>query len=237
MGISERSQAFMVWWALGFALAFGLAFGFLMHMIPPPDAALSPAAVVQWYAERAGQIRLGATITCFTGGFALPLWVVLAIQIARQERGRPVWAVTTALGGAFISLALSLPTIFLGVAAYSTERAPDVTDLMHSLAVMTFVTDVQWNPFAFIPVTVVCFLPQSAPHTPFPRWYGYFTLWSAIMFEAGPLAFNFRSGPFAWNGLLVFWCPLVLFSAWIAVTAYLLLGALTKQRADAEAAA
>lgn len=38
------------------------------------------------------------------------------------------------------------------------------------------------------------------------------------MLEAGPLAFNFRSGPFAWQGLPVSWCPLVLFSAVALIT-------------------
>jgi len=54
------------------------------------------------------------------------------------------------------------------------------------------------------------------------------------MFEAGPFAFNARSGRFAWNGLIVFWLPVALFGAWIAVTAYLLLNAVALQRRDAE---
>jgi hypothetical protein len=57
-----------------------------------------------------------------------------------------------------------------------------------------------------------------------------------MMFEAGALAFNFRTGPFSWNGLLVFWSPLSLFGLWIGVMAYLLLKSLKLQRQDAVAA-
>jgi hypothetical protein len=57
---------------------------------------------------------------------------------------------------------------------------------------------------------------------PFPRWFGYYTAWTALMFEAGAVAFLTRSGPFAWNGLLAFRAPVVTFFAWIVVIATLL---------------
>ena len=47
----------------------------------------------------------------------------------------------------------------------------------------------------------------------------------------------FKIGPFAWNGLLVFWSPLTLFGLWIAVMCYLLLGALRRQRDEIQASA
>ena len=54
------------------------------------------------------------------------------------------------------------------------------------------------------------------------------------MFEAGAIAFIPRTGPFAWNGLLVFWSPLTLFSVWIIVQCYLVLHNLNEQEADAK---
>jgi len=81
-------------------------------------------------------------------------------------------------------------------------------------------------------VVVICLTPNTVVHSPFPRWFGYFTAWTALMFEAGAIAFLVRSGPFAWNGLLVFWSPLLLFSAWIAVAATLLNKAINKQARD-----
>ena len=53
-----------------------------------------------------------------------------------------------------------------------------------------------------------------------------------MVVSAGAIAFLPQSGPFAWNGLLVFWSPFVLFGLWIAVTCYLLLGAIKLQRAE-----
>jgi len=138
-------------------------------MLPPPGATRSAAEVASWYSQRAGEIRIGATLASYCAAFTLPLWAVIAIQIGRQERGRPIWAVTAGLGGAVLSLALALPPLFLGVAAFNSGSLPEVTSVMHSLGVLTLVTAVQWNPFAFVPVIVVCVLPHKAPHSPFPR--------------------------------------------------------------------
>jgi hypothetical protein len=37
--------------------------------------------IVEWYTERAGRIRLGATLATYFGGYALPLWAVIAVEI------------------------------------------------------------------------------------------------------------------------------------------------------------
>ena len=54
------------------------------------------------------------------------------------------------------------------------------------------------------------------------------------MFEAGPIAFLTRTGPFAWNGALVFWAPFSLIVAWVSATVYLLLAAIRQQEDAAE---
>src|SRR5205814_10630967 len=96
------------------------------------------------------------------------------------------------------------------------------------------VTTDQYYIFMWVAVVVIALRASTVKNSPFPRWYGYFTLWTAVMFEAGAIAFLPRTGPFAWNGLLVFWSPLSLFGAWIAVTAFLLLKAIRRQQEEAE---
>ena len=163
----------------------------------------------------------------------MPIAVVVALQIYRHERGKlPVWSVLSGANGVMMSIFLVLPPLFWGVAAFSPGRPAEVTAVMHELGTLTLVTTDQYYIFMWIAVVVICLTPNSVVHSPFPRWFGYFTAWTALMFEAGAIAFLVRSGPFAWNGLLVFWSPLILFSVWIAVTATLLNKAINKQAAD-----
>jgi hypothetical protein len=128
-----------------------------------------------------------------------------------------------------------LPPMFWGVAAYTAPRKDsEVTALMHELATITLTTTDQYYIFMWVAVTVIALRPatQLVKNNPFPRWWGYLSLWITIMFEAGAIAFVPRSGPFAWNGLLVFWSPLTLFGVWITVQCWLTFRALRGQVAD-----
>lgn len=228
----ERSQRAVVWWAVVFATIYGLALRFGLHMFPPPTATWSAERVGEFYREHHDSIRWGAVIASFTSAFMLPLSAVVAVQMARVTKGWKIWSVLTLVSGAMMSIFLVLPPIFFGVAAYTESRAPETTTIMHELGLLTLTTTDQYYIFMWVAIVIVCFLPTDVPHTPFPRWFGYFTAWTATMFEAGAFAFLPRTGLFSWNGLLVFWSPVTLFSAWIAVQAYLLLRALSAQMQD-----
>jgi hypothetical protein len=51
----------------------------------------------------------------------------------------------------------------------------------------------------------------------FPRWVGYFNVWTAILAMPGCLVTLFKSGPFAWNGVLAFWVAAIAFGLWVNV--------------------
>src|SRR5687768_15178948 len=101
--MSERSQQVLVWWTLVFMTIYGLALLFLLDMIPPPSPKLSAAEIAQWYAERHDQIRIGAVICSYTGAFMVPIVVVLAVQMARQEASR-VWTLLMISGGVMMTI-------------------------------------------------------------------------------------------------------------------------------------
>lgn len=233
MMFSLRSQKVLVWWTVVFAIIYGLALRFLLHMLPPPTAKWSADQIAQFYVEHSSEIKIGATISSWTGAFFVPIAIVVAIQMYRQENGKPVWSIAACTMGTLMSIFLVLPPLFWGVAAFTPDRAAEVTAIMHELGTLTLVTTDQYFIFMWVAIVVVCLVPNTVVHSPFPRWYGYFTAWTALMFEAGAIAFLTRSGLFAWNGLLVFWSPLTLFGAWIAVTATLLNKSINKQMREA----
>lgn len=227
--MSTRSQKALIWWAIVFAAIYGLALWLLLDMVPPPTPKLSATQIAHWYAVRHTKIRIGAVIASWTSAFMVPLSIVIGVQMWRQEGGRKVWSIATFVNGGLMSIFLVLPPLFWGVAAFTPARDPQVTSIMHELGVLTLTTTDQYYIFMWVGITVVALLPTRVTNSPFPRWYGYFTAWTAFMFEAGAIAFLPRTGPFAWNGLLVFWSPLTLFGLWIAVTCNRLLHAINLQ--------
>jgi hypothetical protein len=233
--MSERAQRILLWWGLAFTAIYGVVWWRLFQMMPPPAATWSTQQIADFYVQHSSEIKLGATICGWTSGFMVPLAVVVAIQLSRHEKGKPVWSTLACAGGTLMSVVLVLPPIFWGVAAYTPTRAPEVTAIMHELALLTLVTTDQYYIFMWVAIAVLCLTPNSVVHSPFPRWFGYFTAWTALMFEAGAIAFLTRTGPFAWNGLLVFWSPVILFGAWIVVMVVLLFRALRAQTETAAA--
>lgn len=57
-----------------------------------------------------------------------------------------------------------------------------------------------------------------------------YSLWVAVLLPASMILF-FKSGPFAWTGVIGFWIPAVVFGTWYLVMTPLLLRAI-KQEAD-----
>jgi hypothetical protein len=131
-----------------------------------------------------------------------------------------------------MSMFLVFPPIVWGAAAFSVDRLPDATAALHDLGTLTLVTTDQFYIFQMIAITYLSLQQKKDdPLNPFPRWMGYFTLWAALAFEVGALAFMTKTGPFAWNGAFVFWMPFVVFGTWITVISWTMLRALSRQQA------
>ena len=233
--MTERAQTIMIWWGLIFMLIFGTAWWSLLGMMPPPPATLTPDEVAAFYMANSFKIKLGAAISSWTSAFMVPFSVVVAVQLSRLEKGVPVWSILQFAGGLLMSIFLVLPPIFWGVAAFSPARLPEATALMHELSLLTLTTTDQFYIFQMIAITYVSLTQTVDPQSAFPRWLGWFTLWAAVIFEVGALAFMFKSGPFSWNGLFVFWFPLVIFGTWVTTMSVSMLQAIGRQRRVAQA--
>lgn len=232
--MSERGQTIMIWWALIFMFIYGFCLWGLLGMMPPPPASLGADEIAAFYTQNGLRIRLGAVVTSWTSAFMVPFSVAVAVQLSRLEKGVPVWSILQFAGGILMSIFLVLPPLFWGIAAFSPSRAPEVTALMHEIGMLTLVTTDQFFIFQMVAIAYISLTQKVDAKSPFPRWIGYFTIWAALMFEVGAVAFVPKTGPFSWNGLFVFWCPLVIFGTWVTVMSVFLLKAIKRQRLAAQ---
>lgn len=230
--ISERAQTIMIWWTLAFTVIYGLAYYFLIGLLPLPTPMLSADDVAAFYTDHSEKIRLGALICSWTGGFMVPLATVIAVQMARLEKGFPIWACLELAGGAMMSIFLVLPPLMWGVAAYTPTRPAEVTLLIHEFANLTLVTTDQYFIFQYVAIAWVSLTQKVDANSPFPKWFGYLSVLAIVVFEVGVMGFLPKTGPFAWNGLFVYWFPLSMFGVWIMVASVNLLSALKRQRTD-----
>jgi hypothetical protein len=235
--MSERGQVILLWWGLIMMYIFGFTLWLGFDMVGPPSPKLTPDQVAAFYATDNLAKRLAAMITSWCSAFAVPIQIVAAIQVARLEKlkgsNMPVWGIATFAAGILMSIFLVLPPLFWGVAAYTPGRPAEVTTLMHELGMLTLTTTDQFYIFGMVAITYVSLAISSHDKlSPYPRWMGYFTIWAAIAFEVGAFAFIPKSGPFSWNGVVVFWMPFVVYGLWITVLCVMLLKAIKLQAVE-----
>ena len=207
---------------------FGLAFWPTSMFLPPPAPTLTPAEVATLYQTNTSGIRLGMLLMSISGAFMGPFVAVISMQMNRIEGATPILAYTQATTGTIGALFFIIPAIIFSAAAYHPERAPELTALLHELGWFFLVMPVA--P-AFLQNLAIGFaiLGDESKQPIFPRWLGFFNFWVALLFVAGGLITFFKTGPFAWNGLLAFWVAAVVFAAWFLVMVVMLLKAINQQ--------
>jgi hypothetical protein len=84
-------------------------------------------------------------------------------------------------------------------------------------------------------IAVAGFMDKSERPT-WPRWVSYFHLWVGLSGAGGGLAVFFKSGPFAWNGVVGIYIPLVLFATWLIISTTVLHQAVKRQAEEHTAA-
>lgn len=228
-----RAQSIILWSSIIAVSLWGFGYIWLMGLFPLPDATLSAQEVAAFYAANALKIKIGAMICSWTGAWQVPFAVVLFVQMTKLEKGVPVWSILQLATGSMSSLFLVLPPLFWGVAAFSADRAPELTLLMHELANLTFVTTPQFGLFQFGAIAIVILTQRKDVESIFPRWMGYLTIWTMFAFELGAFGFLTKVGPFSWNGLFVLWLPVCVFSIWFGAMSLILLRAIKRQAASA----
>jgi hypothetical protein len=234
---SIPTQRFLVWLGIVLATLFAVAYMWLIGFFPPPPANLSAEAVQQLYTAHNIRLRIGTILGLIAGGFLIPITLVISVQMARLEKGVPIWAILQLITGAVGTAFIWLPLVIWATAAFSADRAPELTLILHELGWLMFITPLSLFPLQLLGIIVVAFnKDEDDGVSAFPRWLGYLTAWQLVQSFGGPIAILFKEGIFSWGGLLPFWLPFALFGVWLTAIFWTILRALRHQQAAGAAA-
>jgi hypothetical protein len=92
------------------------------------------------------------------------------------------------------------------VAAFysEAERDPADTQLLNDLEWLIIIPAFPTLLGQFLGLALGT-LADRSPRPVYPRWVAYFNIWVGLLFVPGGVSYFFRTGPFAWCGLLAFW--------------------------------
>lgn len=209
-----------------FFVAFAMA-GF----IPPMSPSLSAEQVAAHYREHTTGIRIGMGVMLISSMFYAAFTAVTSGQMRRIPGVSPTVVYTQLSAGSFACLTFLMPAIFFIVTAFRPERAPETTQMLNDLSWIMLV--IPWPPFMMQNFAFACAIFSDPRPVPlFPRWVGFLNIWAPISFTPGILLPFFKSGPFAWSGILVIWIPAFIFIVWFAVITRMLLKAIGREERE-----
>jgi hypothetical protein len=222
--MSKSVERAMVWSGL-VVIVLTFAGFILARLLPvPPGANLDPAHIAQFYGAHPTSTRLGFLLATIGLSFLAPMTAAIAAAMLRIKEAPPVLALLQVIGGVGVVMMTVIPTILLNVAAFRPDRNPTVTQAISDIAWLLFVTPIPLFFFQEVPIAVAILMDRS-PRPAFPRWVAYANLWIPLTFLPALLPYFFKTGPLAWQGVLVFYLGLATFGAWVVVMMWALLKA------------
>lgn len=227
--LSDRSsQQFCAWSGIIYAVMLTVGWWSIAGFVPPPAPTADAETIAAIFQDHTTRIRIGMIIIVFGAMFYMPWTAVIAHHISRVEGriGMMTWCQVMA-GTCNVLLTFYPPMLWL-VLSFRPDRPVEITYMMNDVAWLMFVGGLTPLLPAVITLGLAALKKQPAPVV-FPRWFGFFNFWCLLLFLPGQLMFFFKSGPFAWNGLLAFWLPISVFAVWFIVVLIVLLKATDRE--------
>ncbi|GAB6919626.1 hypothetical protein JCM9803A_00760 [Rhodococcus erythropolis] len=172
----------------------------------------SVVEVVEFYSSGV-HVPLGIALASVGVCFAIPLVSGISYVIWRSGPSEAIFAVLQAVSGTVTAVLLLIPMLIMAVAGFRPDRDPQITLALNDLSWLLFLTPVA--PFIIQNIVIGVYV-LTANDSKFPRWLGYLNFWVGFTFTFDVLAFAFKDGPFAWNGVFIFWLALTTYSIWLA---------------------
>lgn len=200
------------WWSIPiFYGLFGLIFVYLGKVMPPPAPGLTQAETLEFIRTNAGKMQWAWALLNLSLGFASMSSGLIVVQMKRMS-------VSPALGYGYLA-ALSVAAlpgcIFCGLmfslAAFRPDRNPALVSLLYDMGLLSFVGSLGCFFTQYLVFAIAIFLDERDI---FPKWLAYMSIWGAVTELVAVPIWMFRSGPYAWNGLISFWLGTLIFVVW-----------------------
>lgn len=228
---SLRVQRLCVWAGPAFIISMAIGFVVIGKMIPPPPPGDTAQETADFFLGNADRIRLGMIISAFAAALLVPLSTVIYLQLRRIEGRYPALSLIQFASGVLLSLEFIYLIFFWQAAVFRQDRAAEIVQLLNDMA---------WIPYIGLSGTVVmqaaafgaAVLLDRRAVPIFPRWFGYYQLWAALMFTPGTFNVFFHDGALAWDGVFAFYLPIAVYVSWAVITPIYLFKAVNHQEAE-----
>ncbi|WP_290589610.1 MULTISPECIES: hypothetical protein [unclassified Ketobacter] len=216
---NPKVDQWICFWSIPvFYLLFGIVFVLFGRIMPPPTPTMSTTDIVAFMT--APGLPFAVTLLALTLGlYALNSGLML-YQMKRMEGVSPVlrYAYIAVLGVGGVPGCL-FPGYMFALGAFRPEYEPHILVMLYDLGFLCFVGSLGCFIIQYVVFSIAVFLDRKGI---FPKWLGYFSIWTLVTEIVAAPVFITQSGPFAWDGLLAFYQGTIIWVGWqTCVTVYL----------------
>ena len=198
------------------------------YIFPATDPAATGEVIQAFYVDNLFGTRFGLLLLLVAFSLVVPFSVAISLQLRRIEQ-TPAMSWTNLVAGTTGAIEGIMAVLIWMVCAFRpAEIDPDITRAFHDLGWLVFLIDV---PIFQIWLTAigVAILRDKNQVPLFPRWFGYYCIWVAVLlFPAWAIIF-FKAGPFAYDGVLALYLPFAFFFSWMLMMTWYLFKALNRK--------
>ena len=211
-------QLLCAWCGPLFVLIYLVFWWGIAGFVPPQDPTWSPEQIFAFYDQNRMSIRIGQMGACVAIIVLVPNWLYIASCIRDIEVRRGIKPMMYLIfnGSAIINMVfLQLISLCWLLCTWTDAgMSAETIKSWHVFGWFLFVV-----PFALYTLQLItqgfAILLDDSAEPWLPRWCGYLCLAEVPTSALGGLAVFFRTGPFAWNGLLGFYVLCICFAGWI----------------------
>ncbi|KRB80561.1 hypothetical protein ASE01_02910 [Nocardioides sp. Root190] len=177
----------------------------------------STADVVAFFLDDASRVRAGFVLSSLGVVLMIPLLALISVHLYRMDKGFPLLAFVQLIAAATTVLINFFPQLIFALAAFRGDRDHSDIVLLNDAAFLFLFTGIMPFMVQNVAVGVAILRDRSGL---FPRWVAFLNFFVALSFIPDVLAWFFKTGPFAWNGLFVFWLALTTYCVFLFVMAW-----------------
>lgn len=215
---NQRLLRIGAWSGLAWLMLFGTGWFNLAHFLPPLAPTMPAIEVAQLFQEHHARLMLASLFMMCSTWPLLPFSALLLLVTRKIEDG--VGMLTLMIG--FSCLTYMVMNFFFSfsfaMAAYRPERSPELVQYATDYGNLLFMGGLPMFMAIWVVGAYAVLVASPRVNPVLPRWFGYLNLWAALLTLPELLVFFFRTGPFAWDGLLGFWIPAVVAVAYFVLT-------------------
>jgi hypothetical protein len=229
--MSRKADTWFAWSGIPFVTLFVVGMVAFAGFVPPPSPADSAEQIAAIFRDNTNGIRFGLVLVFL----ATILLLFYGAELTHQTRriagaSRALCYVQIASVSAAV-LIIDIPVMLWWTAALRPERPAEFLRLLDDVGWMIFI--VGFVPYVAWAIAVgLAILSDVASAPIYPRWSGYLSLFVGLVQIPPVMLVFFKSGPFAWDGLISWWLPAIDFFGWIVVMMALTATAARRQPAE-----